>query len=1060
MNSKKKSILVILLAMTGQTKPLRYWFKVPTGAPAPHYALAVGGPNDKYIIHGGMNDYGVYQIDYSIPQSTQLGLLDIRTNFGSTSSGSELLALNDNYFFFSNKYLALGIYTKLAGLEKQYPVPTDGAFHSIPFSVSNTDFVFAATKSGSPSSLYRVLITSSDAPKIFPLGDHSKCSGSIPDTNFVVASQNGLTTRKVFDYTNGFVGGSGSGATTTHTKADGTQEDISFFSPRNGEVQVYVVAVNTVNKIRTVNWPDGSNRLSRTLPNGISAIAWIPDTTLCIVTFGTATYSVTDFMDQSIITNDYTLPGTGVFALRLVVSKKNKLSYILDWVKKETNIIKLLEEYPCSGLCQECDGIKRDKCTVCLNNAELKPADNTCSCKLNYYAANKQGDIQQCLQCSSLCQECTGGAATQCSSCKYPSIMERKGDGSCGCKEGTYSTGATTCGSCHVLCETCSGPSETECLTCSAFAFMSPSRGCLSCAENESTTCKISVILNVAENLEERNRVLKINMTPSLTLNHPNPSLITAEVLILKHLKITIKKREQESWTSILIDTQKLRHSPTSSELSIRFEQEVKVSEVEKIKVEVNDPLIYKTGPGEPQKKAIYFKKGSHEIQVNEGKEQLNAFSTARGIAAFMSITAASGYFGLLALNACKLIDNISVYVFFRYMNLVDILLAITKVNIELERRVRIVVEFLESLQIPSIRLLERASPIRGTEEGKKDADAYLRLLRGKRGHLVSQNEDMFILTGQNFFITLIILVSFTLMKTLQGCLAKNHMLLKIISHCYHTLISVVFFDFQFICFTELAVSDFEKLSSHSPKFILSWLFSLMIVTLTVFEQVYGGFLIKSFSGQEEKIMKKTTKNQGNELTINEENLIEKYSDGLDEEVSGLAKYFNLIDGVRFTMMLVVVSSLQLMNRAQMVVLVVISLVYLVYVCLLVGLTKKMFESSVIKVKFIVQEFCILTCVLGLCVYTYKKDSAWSGTGYFKIIQTMVPVAIVVAVFLDFFMVVRDVFFGIIHLCHKKTKRSMIIAKGSTQLTKCVQTEVLLVKKIFPKKKFTTRSKN
>ena len=242
----------------------------------------------------------------------------------------------------------------------------------------------------------------------------------------------------------------------------------------------------------------------------------------------------------------------------------------------------------------------------------------------------------------------------------------------------------------------------------------------MSCAEGDSPSCPTPVKISIGEELEEGNRVLKITITPALTLNQPNPTQVTAELLVQKHLKFTVKKKEQEAWSAFEVESQAIEHSTTSSELSIRFKEAVKISEVSWLKVEVNDPWVYKTDVGVSPQKAIYFKKKTYEIEANEGKEQLKAFSAAKALGAVLSGTAAGALVGGLGLQALKLADYISVYMFFKYMNFIDIVLAITKVNVELEPRVKIIVEFLEGLKMPKIGFIARNSPIRHTEAEKK----------------------------------------------------------------------------------------------------------------------------------------------------------------------------------------------------------------------------------------------------------------------------------------------------------------------------------------------------
>ena len=322
---------------------------------------------------------------------------------------------------------------------------------------------------------------------------------------------------------------------------------------------------------------------------------------------------------------------------------------------------------------------------------------------------------------------------------------------------------------------------------------------------------------------------------------------------------------------------------------------------------------------------------------------------------------------------------------------------------------------------------------------------------------MVSKNEDVFIFTGQNFFISILILILFAMMKMMERCLQRSNIFLKIVTKGYQSLISVFFFDFQMICFTELAVADPKKLGRHSGNFVLSWAVSFVVVTLTILEQINGFMLMKSAKIGDKTNNKKQAKIQqkSNRRSVNDETIIQKFSEGLAPNITGFTKLYNVIDGFRFTLMLIIISSLQLLERTQMVILVTISLLYFIYALLVAVSSYRVFESELVKNKIITHEACILVTVFGFCISSFKKDSTWSTTAYFKFTQSMIPVSIVVAVLLEFLMVARECYLGIDSFCSnwKKNKKTSPKGLNINQETKSIQTEAKVVTKFDLKKR-------
>ena len=236
-----------------------------------------------------------------------------------------------------------------------------------------------------------------------------------------------------------------------------------MMSPSDLEAQVYVVTDITTKNIATVNWPEGTTRLTKQLSPGHTPtfVAWIPDTNLCLVLSREKSFFITNFMEQVFPSLHYSFPHADhEFSYSSFISNKRRIALIPVFHQGRTIIYKISEEYPCSGLCLTCDLIDRAKCTSCQAKSEPTASGDSCQCISNYYKQLKSFSISSCLQCSELCQECTGGKTTDCTTCKFPTIMDKKSDGSCGCKDGSYDNSETTCTACHSSCLTCSKGGE------------------------------------------------------------------------------------------------------------------------------------------------------------------------------------------------------------------------------------------------------------------------------------------------------------------------------------------------------------------------------------------------------------------------------------------------------------------------------------------------------------------------------------------------------------------------------------------------------------------------
>ena len=216
-------------------------------------------------------------------------------------------------------------------------------------------------------------------------------------------------------------------------------------------------------------------------------LAWIFDTDLCVVVSSQSKFAVVNFMDG--LNTDFPIYGSqgspDAISPNVVVWKDKKVFLVPDADSNTAQVFTFMGGYPCGGLCDTCLDIWRFRCGSCKPNAVKDPADSTtCSCKTRYYQSKISRFSSECLDCHQLCETCSNGSSTGCLTCRYPLIMEKKADGSCGCPEGSFlEASAASCGTCHSSCVTCSGGSDSECSSCrqAEGRYLSADGRCLSC---------------------------------------------------------------------------------------------------------------------------------------------------------------------------------------------------------------------------------------------------------------------------------------------------------------------------------------------------------------------------------------------------------------------------------------------------------------------------------------------------------------------------------------------------------------------------------------------------
>ena len=370
--------------------------------------------------------------------------------------------------------------------EKYFSGAQEGYPYAYPQAAYNTIYLFVATMEVATAGLRKFYRIHSDRVtdiQEFPLGANSRAYGVLQGTPWVLASADGTTQRKLFDYTNGHNGDSNSVAA-THTKPS-TKNEMIFLSPE--DARGYYVISDALNEptrsLFTVKNTDGSQHLSYDLTTYLShtiiSLNWVYDTDLCLVASYINGFFLVDIMANTRALTLVPFPSGGGNTAVHAEYWISKIAFMASASDVDKSYIFKISsaDQPCSDLCQTCDEIFRKKCLTCQPHSSLG-SGATCTCDSRYYQAKLSFGRKQCIGCFSLCETCSGSASTDCLSCRDPN-MDHLGDGSCRCKQGFYLSG-TTCLPCHSSCTSCFGDGSERCSLCKQGFYLSGT-SCLAC---------------------------------------------------------------------------------------------------------------------------------------------------------------------------------------------------------------------------------------------------------------------------------------------------------------------------------------------------------------------------------------------------------------------------------------------------------------------------------------------------------------------------------------------------------------------------------------------------
>ena len=302
---------------------------------------------------------------------------------------------------------------------------------------------------------------------------------------------------------------------------------------------------------------------------------------------------------------------------------------------------------------------------------------------------------------------------------------------------------------------------------------------CTSCATKSSSDCPQKTKISVPTTIEELTQNLKISFSPSLKSSLPSNYDLSAETFIEKHFNITFKRKEQNQIEPKIIN-KTLTHDQQGSSLFIEFLEKTRFSNTESIVMTVKDPWVYNPSTTAPNSgQLVYLKEQELTIKITEKQEseQEKDEKTAAQVAQY-----SSGSIGAIAAATSVTAALTGPTTFFAYLtkffNVIDIMSNLGSINVQLGPRFKLVMSFIENLRIPELSFIVNLSPIKDSEYDDPDVDAYKLMGRGSRGKKTVANGEVFIIRGQNFVISIGLLVVWISWKVLGLCLSEENKLM------------------------------------------------------------------------------------------------------------------------------------------------------------------------------------------------------------------------------------------------------------------------------------------
>ena len=300
-----KRILITALLVI-RVHSASHWFDIGDGIDKLASA-SLAGPNEELLIQGNANSFKVFTINWSTGTASENTPVSYPISTKFPTDKNSLIQADETYNCVMTSKSICRLYLKSDQPTnfQEYSVVEVVNGYSRPIWVKNTVFFFAASNA-SPYKFYRFHSDTVTDVKQFLVTQKSNAFGVLSGTPWLIISFESSTQRKLFDYTNGYVGGTNP-TTSIHTKL-GTNGERGILSPEDGR-GVYVLTGFNSRILHAINVNDGSELLNHDLSTSITSIrygpVWITDSDFCVQASYNTNFAIVNFINTNLIAPSY-----------------------------------------------------------------------------------------------------------------------------------------------------------------------------------------------------------------------------------------------------------------------------------------------------------------------------------------------------------------------------------------------------------------------------------------------------------------------------------------------------------------------------------------------------------------------------------------------------------------------------------------------------------------------------------------------------------------------------------------------------------------------------------
>lgn len=907
-----------------------------------------------------------------------------------------------------------------------YPVESSNgeAYNRVSVSLDGSFGFAVQTKNGLPSTsnvAYKLSLLETEILLKFNLNGRRVGTSVYGDSPFVIFTTSGSDPRDIFDHTQIGPVLQYSDRVTSHQRTF-TLNELSILCLQ--DFQIYLTGGNE--NIYKTNFSSGEIINLYNVPDMADfsiGILRIPNTTYAIIANRFSDNIIFNFEDITEPYEYFKIPPADQTVAQIGISLHYRIM-LSCYDKWELDYFLKINKYPCVGPCSNCHEFIASQCLECKQNSTIQP-DNSCLCNEGFY--EEKGE---CLPCVENCLHCDKNG---CISCKDNMTMTDKG--TCQCIEGYWNKNSESCETCQfpcIQCEKLKGAKNSLCLICNNTYYLNNSE-CLDCSigEGSPNSCPKDVSFRLMNtSITEKSHEIVIEFDRNLEKELKDEEIKKINFTGIFNLKKY--SNQHRNYEEIKIT----KNFYSEGKLTLFFEEYLLHRNNPNLTIETIYPFnkFYNSSDSpflqEQPLTILYFKIKSLKIDVKAIDKFENYTEEERAFEEKKNEAKEAAKLPKKVVPPTGLIVSIvaslagSSYAFiFKFFQILEVLSNFSKINVSLGKNLEILLVFLNEIEFMEFDKIIGLSPIKDKEDSgeiNEDRDLYLKSTRGIRGKIPESNKDIFIFFGQNYFLIMTLLVTWGLSFFIYFNSNIDTKLSKFIITVYRIILGFFYFDFQIITIAEVAIR--QPMKDQRGHLRSSYYASMIFLVILILDIMRGSFILERKKGKEDK-----------SIRYEDKLILEYYTSGLCKEAIIRGEKYLIFEYVRFFIIQVLITTLQLYKTGQAFLIVVANLIFFIYFMKKVR-KGKLFESKIFTIKYLTSEICILVVLINIFIASLFEDKVKEST-MFTALEILSIICIIVASLFEFVEAVRMSIIMVVKLV-KKYKKSKVKQKNKVDLVK------------------------